>query len=262
MRIKTEQAAFELPFLCSEMSFSDFCDFLQCEHEYLEAEDFDDRFEALIRSVECFTHCDLDFLPFSFAGDDKLIRTSFRVRLGVDLSLMRVYAHIINVIEGYRTQAGGEKTFEFKHKGKTFHLNGDRAVRTMMNLSMTTGEVFECLEYQRRNKERREQHPTEVGNLEFSLGLSEFAILVRQPGEKLPSNKSQRRRFIERRREFFADLPLDKVLDVRFFFLRSLLRFGTIQNTSISGRVRHTVRSVKRVNGKKIWKMWRGMPFR
>jgi hypothetical protein len=132
----------------------------------------------------------------------------------------------------------------------------------MMNLSMTTGEVFECLEYQRRNKERREQHPTEVGNLEFSLGLSEFAILVRQPGEKLPSNKSQRRRFIERRREFFADLQLDKVLDVRFFFLRSLLRFGTIPSTSISGRVRHTVRSVKNLKGKKIWKMWQGMPFR
>lgn len=262
MRIATDEREFDVPFTCSEMSFSDFCDFLQCEHEYLEAEDFEDKFDALVRSVECFTHCDLDFLPFSFAGDDKLIRTSFRLGIGVDLSLMRVYAHIINVIEGYRTDAEGEKTFEFVHKGKKFHVNGDRVARTMMDLAMTTGEVFECLEYQRRNKERRELHPTEVGNLEFSLGLSEFAILVRQPGEKLPSNKAKRRRFIEKRREFFADLSLDKVLDVRFFFLRSLLRLGTTPNTNIFGRVRHTVRSARNRKGKKIWKMWRGLPFR
>jgi hypothetical protein len=139
------------------------------------------------------------------------------VNPGDELTLIRLYAHVLNVINSFVPDKIPE-TFKFKHKGKSFEIESKPAARMLTGMAFTAGEAIEVLEYMKRAQEALKKNPSQEGNIDFTLGLTEIAILVRQKGERLPAERPRLEKFIVLRRELFKSLSLDVVLSIRFFF--------------------------------------------
>ena len=148
----------------------------------------------------------------------------YRIKAGDELSILRLYVHILTIIREFKPTKI-PRSYVLSKDGKTFVIGAKAAAEMLLGKSggsVATGEALEILEYQRRYALALKNKPLEVGNLDFTLGLTEFAILVRQNGERLPWEKGDLDRFIQERREFFKDLPLDEVLSIRFFFAQCI----------------------------------------
>lgn len=239
--IDNEEQRIDVPLHPSEIPFSDFCDFRGAENAYWDINkeadpDDPEPVNALLRALKCVVSGDLDKLPFSIPGDDfqDLVDTGFQVQVGVELSILRVYAHFVVMVQDYKPESIPE-TFRLKWHGKKYIVKSGEAARVLTNRPLTTGETIEALEYQRRAGKAAELKPGEMGNIEFTLGLTEFAILVRKIGEKLPIERKDLDRFINQRQRLFKNLPLDKVIDLRFFLLNALVRLKVIRTTGFSG---------------------------
>lgn len=70
------------------------------------------------------------------------------------------------------------------------------------------------------------KHGDEDGNYTYSRYLTMMAILCRKQGEKLPSNESERRKFIAERSAFFQGIDAQTAMDVDFFLLSIFNRLG------------------------------------
>lgn len=234
----------ELPMHPAAVTFEQFCDFRTAEQEFLNAKKPAGRIAGFDKAIAIMAPGDIDKIPVALEGETvtDLIEANYQVDLeaGHELTKDRIYAHMIVMINNYKPERIPE-TFTFKWKKKTFKIQSGRVARVLTGRDMTTGEAIEVLEYQRRAAEATEHTPTEVGNIEFNLGLTEFAIMIRQPGEELPAGRKDRIRFLNQRKELFKTLPLDQVLDIRHFFLNALLRSVTTPSTSLSGKAPQVV---------------------
>lgn len=227
----------------SERTFEQFCDFKTAEVEFWRvarsenpSEEIDTR-EALRRALNHLILGNYD-LPYN-VNSERLIdlqESGYLVNQGDELTLIRLYAHCLNVINSFVPQEIPE-TFRFTHKGKNFEIEPKPAARMLTGISFTAGEAIEVLEYMKRAQEAVKKNPSQEGNIDFTLGLTEFAILVRQKGERLPAERPRLEKFISIRRELFKSLSLDKVLEIRFFFLNILLSLGTIPTTRPFGKM-------------------------
>ena len=93
---------------------------------------------------------------------------------------------------------------------------------------------FEAIDYEGL-EEVSAKHGDESGNMAYTRYLRMMAILCRKPGEKLPADESQKKRFIAERSAFFQDIDTATALDADFFLL-------TIFNNS--GKINHVVGSL------------------
>lgn len=245
-----------IPFHPKEITFDKFCDFRTArsvfEDDELEPEEYAAQLTAGLQHL--VPGLRTAGLPFALKEDwDRdLIDEHYRIQLNDELSILRIYAHLVTTINGYQVESIPE-SFTFKHKGKDFEINKTRVAAAMLN--KTTGEMIETLEYQRRASILMEDRRRDFGNIDFELGLTELAILVRQPGEELPSDKPTRDRFIEQRRNIFKTVTLDTIIEMRFFFLKSLVESETIRTTAIFGRV-HRMQARHTTKVSTFWK-WR-----
>jgi hypothetical protein len=236
-----------IPFDLKELTFEQFCDFKSSEVAFWDAaqrgldpeqgESPIHPYTHLQKAIEAVMPGTID-TPYNIDGDrlQELLDTGYQVNIGDSLSLIRLYAHFINLVGSYQPDKI-PTTFILKHKGKDFVLQEGPTARLLSGISFTSGEALEVLEYMRRKQEAIKENPAQEGNIDFELGLTEFAILVRQKGEKLPHSRPKLEKFIRKRRELFKDLPLDKILAIRFFFLNTLLKLGTLPTTSHFGRM-------------------------
>lgn len=251
-----ERHVIEIPQALEEIRFQQFCEFRELESQFWKENEArtdengnvqEPEAEALVYlkledAIKVFSGPGIECAPVSIEGDNfqAMIDAGYRLKIGDDVSLLRYYAHIVSLINSYKPEKI-PTTFEWKSdKGKTYKVKKDEAARAIYGTAMTAGEAITVLEYQRRAGLAEKKGLAEIGNIEFSLGLTEIAILLRRPGERLPADKRKRDHFIEQRREVFADITLDVVMSLRFFLLNSLLAYATTRNTNFSGKARLT----------------------
>lgn len=253
VEVNGQRVPIEVPQHLSEIRFVQFCEFREKEqafwkeNEREEGTEVDQESEAMIylkleEAIKVFSGEGIEEVPVSLEGDNfqAMIDSGYRLKIGDEVTLLRYYAHIVTLINGYKPEKI-PTTFEWKsEKGKTYKIKSVDAARAIFGTAMTAGEAITVLEYQRRAGLSERMGLTGIGNIEFSLGLTELAILLRRPGEKLPADKRKRDQFIEQRREVFADVTLDVIMSLRFFLLNSLLSYATTRNTNFSGRARLT----------------------
>lgn len=255
-----ELYSIDCPIQVREIYFEDFCDFRTEERKYLfmcrppDLEEdgsnkdaveswempVDDAIKQLVLAVEQLVKGDVREIPFSLPGEDvsQLINSKYRIQPKDDLTITRLYSHLLTIIQEYKP-ARIPATYILEKGGRRFVIASKPAAEILLNKTggkLATGHALEILEYQRRYAKALQDKPLEVGNLDFTLGLTEFAILVRQEGERLPWDKTELDDFIRERREFFRDLTLDEVFGVRFFLLNSLLLYRQSRLTGYSGR--------------------------
>lgn len=205
----------ELPDTVAEITFGQFIDFKQSESAFFEAEELIDRYAAMMEAAAHIAKGNIDPLPITGKDDE--------------ISIEFIYRYIVGLINSYNPEASLDAfSFRVAHHGEVFEVAGN-ADKIMTGFGLTAGEVIEVMEYRRRAG--RMTTEIDAGNIGFSLGLSELAILLRKPGEKLPVSKAERTTFIEERRKLFEDLPMDAVLNVRFFLTLKLLKSGERANT-------------------------------
>lgn len=235
-----------IPFHVNELSFAQFCDFRGSRAIFEDPDIEVDEYKAqLTASLENLVpRIRTAGLPFALRQDLELdlIDSGYRIRLGDDLSIMRVYAHIINLINSYTPEEIPE-VFTFDRKKLKFEVRRTQVAEALIGLQ--TGEAIEVLEYQRRASLLMEKQPKDVGNIDFTLGATEMAILVRQKGELLPADKPTRDRFIAQRREIFKRMDLEIILQLRFFFLAALVFYVKTRIIGFSGMDLPRVREIK-----------------
>lgn len=256
----------DLPMHLSEVKFSDFCDFKAAENAYWEINKEADPEDpepvsALLRALKCVVRGDLEQIPFAGASDSysDLIETGYQLRIGDEISILRIYAHLVVLVQEYKPETIPE-TLTLSWLGNAYTVHSGPTARILSGRYLTTGEAIEVLEYQRRAGKAVEATPGETGNIEFTLGLTEFAILVRREGEKLPSDRKELTRFINGRQKIFSGLPLDRVMDLRFFLLNALVKSRKTQITGSSGTDLRAVSGSKNRTRKRNAKKWRGKP--
>ena len=95
--------------------------------------------------------------------------------------------------------------------------NGYEVVPPELN-PITVGESITLLEFDRRAGKILDKDYN--ANIDFNLGLEQFAVLLRKPGEHLPIDLNKRIKFIDARKQIAKQAPLWLILNVRFFFIR------------------------------------------
>lgn len=240
----------DLPMSVNEIAFSSFCDFRTDEDRYFQFMRDGDHEAAVVSFVETLSTMvdgDLQSLPLATHAKefDERVEAKKLIVPGDDLTLNAIYAHLHVLMNTY-TPESIPKTFTLTKDGIGFEVTKGKAAAMVSNTPLTTGEVLETLEYQRRSLTAKDTLKLATGNIDFTLGLTEFAILVRKPGEKLPRGKKLER-FIAQRMEIFKTLPLNLVFDLRFFLINSLLEYGSGRKTgsSLKGRRRPAKRKPK-----------------
>lgn len=244
-----ERYQVDIPYHLTERTFENWCDFRQAEAKYLEAENSDvgERATLLEKAISHMVPGDLDQIPPYIPGDDieQLVEDRYAVKPGDEISHLRLYAHTVTLIQGYQPEQIPQ-TFRFKFRKKEFEVKSEPAARVLLSRPFLTGEVIETLEYQRRASLHMDDKPLETGNIDYNLGLTEYAILVRQKKERLPAGKAERERFINKRKHLFKDLDLETVMALRFFFINALMRYATTQASGFFGKAPQAATESKR----------------
>lgn len=238
-----------IPLSPEEISFSDFCDFRKLESAYIDANTSEDRKSdkpllLLMDALSTIVKGDLSKIPVAIDGDDyeSFYDKGFILKPGDDITVLRIYFHILTVINKYVPEEIPQ-TFTVKRsvfpwiKDPEYIVRSESAARVLANRPFTTGEMLEVLEYQRLS-----EHSVRVGgdpaNVEFTLGLAEVSILLRKPGEDLPTSRRKLKQFIRERSEIFGNLPLSVILDLRFFLIAALLKLRTTVGLDSFGKAR------------------------
>jgi len=246
---KGQVYAINVPFHPIESSFADFCDFKTEEYKYLELNRLTQEEKRpgrrgnyslkagrqLVKALSQVVSGDLEQIPFSVDAQGEVAKLfdGYMIKPGDELSILRVYAHVVNTYNSYKPELIPE-VYQAEVGGERYYLTGN-AAQMLLGIGYTAGESFEVMEYQRRANLHVERTPDQVGNIEFNLGLTELALLLRKKGERLPSNETDRENFINERKQVFAEISLDQVFNLRFFLANLLLKTGRQKLTPISG---------------------------
>ncbi len=260
VKIQDNVLEYDIPFSCREIKFQQFCRFKEYETMYFEAVrndlPVDEIVELQMLMIGCLVKGDLEAIPYG--GDlSALLKIEFQIGMGADFTLTSVYAHLVVLINSYKPESVPD-VLKIKHRKHTFVVKRIPVARLMNGRGLTTGESLELMEYQRRATKAMKAGAKGIANIEFSLGLSQMAILVRKKGERLPSSKGERDAFINERREVFKDMTLDVIFDCRYFFSAALLTFRKNRSTGFSSKVhrgpKRRARVMRKRKGKRVGK--------
>lgn len=244
---------FAFPLTADEMTFGEFVDFKKAleagglvgrpaddegpqgsEGEESEASELVDPvdmdpseyFSTIVQALSQVIRGPIHLLDLYSADDNvsEIMTRGCRFQIGEPFNVIRIYGHLLSLLNGYRTDRldlSGD--FAVDYKGKRYVINQDRAKRFFTRQSFTVVEVIEIQETRRLFNSAIAKKGDPDGALEFEMDLRTVAVLLREPGHLLPINKAERHRYLETMARHFSDLPMDAVLDIRFF-LRSTLR--------------------------------------
>jgi hypothetical protein len=243
----TSGTSIEVPFAASELQYGQYTDFKACEALFFEensvlpdgvdADDYEeselDSFkelkvtedlsrEHLIEAISYIVGEGASEIPFDIKNDDvsKLINQGYLIDLGEEISTLRLYAHIITVINTYKVDKEPiDKTFKLEWEGENYYIEPDAIQREIEQKTLTNGEVLTILELNRIASKKIQAKGDLDGNIEFNLGLEEVAILLRKEGEQLPMKRRDRITFIDKRKKLFEKIPLDIALNIGFFLM-------------------------------------------
>jgi hypothetical protein len=257
IEIDGQEHEVNIPLNGSEWSYANYCDFRGAEQYWFlinrRAADHlnDDTFayeaaqaaQAMIGQV--IGEAMSSQIPMGFRGEDAttLIEHEYILSPGDELSLARLYAHLTTV--AYQAKQEAEvadplpAALRIEACGQKFTVIRESRARVLMAQPLTTSESIEVQEYRRLHaltlEGLKERHPATVAGLDYTLGLSEVALLLRGPGEIIPASPQKREQWIERRREAIKNIDLATVEQVRSFLIaavRQRQQSGTTDSTA------------------------------
>ena len=212
--------AFDLPTDVSEITFSTFVDFQAAYRKYAEHGT-----KHLLGAVSLLVKGPLHLLPVALETDKaEMIQTGRALKIGEDLSLFRLFAYLVHLVDSYE----GEPANEIEYKGERYYLPADRAERFLTRKALTTGEVLEVEETRAVFEKRIKNEGDPEGVFAFTMDLWTLAILLRPKGHQLPHNPAELDAYIDRMSKHFQEIDLKTVLDVRFFLIATLRRLSAI----------------------------------
>jgi hypothetical protein len=177
--------------------------------------------EAVIQVAQHFV--DANEIPIGEQVPDNFMFTLGKKEQTV--TAMKVYYHVLNLINAYQQDNPSES---FEYKGETYYIS------SVVNDGLNAQEGIITSEIERRWSEIAQGKATDIkgnlilddnGNFEFSLNLRLFAVLCRKKGESIPIDIRERDKWLTERAELFKDIPMNIVLDVRFFLLDTMTDF-------------------------------------
>jgi hypothetical protein len=222
-----KEEVFKVPMDPSDITYSDFIDFRKLEEQYFSAlqgeEEGEDPEGLITNAVAAVISGPVEILPLSLPGDDieKVVETPFMLD---HLSKLRLYGHIVSIIDQHQPEKVNiDKRYAVEYKGQTYYLEPIEARRHLLAEDKTyeVGEVTQVEESDRLLTAKIDKYGDPDGILEFERELRAMAVLLRKEEEYLPVNVRARTHFIEKHMKLFAGLPMDVVLNVRFFFQRT-----------------------------------------
>ena len=231
-----------IPIHVGEILWGDWCDFQQKEIEFFEAREAEDVRDSITKITEALMIiCDIKGNPFSVKqlpysidpNDAKLIDQNYFLGFGEELSVLRIYAHLVNLIRNFKPEKLDSDLFKIRVGKDEFCIDQKTAGRVMAMDGITTGEAVEILEFQRIAKESIKAKKVEFGNMDFTLGLKAVSVLVRKPGEELPWDRQECDHFLNERMNVFGFMLRLVRYSYRFevwFFLRvaKLVQFSNV----------------------------------
>ena len=164
-------------------------------------------------------------MDFSGATDDQAIE--------MEKSVISMINYLKGLIESYYNPSlRNAKNYRFKYKGRTFHIPYYRAsayVKDMLKRpNVKVGEAVELLEIA-RIKDALINEGDDHGSEFFTKGLTNLAILCREPGEDLPEDPAGMKDFIKERVHFFSEINMCIPRDVAFFLKRITMKLSKRQ---------------------------------
>lgn len=257
-----ETLSIEVPFNAEEFQFEAVADFMNAEQKFLkeaqadlpddidEDEEYDeeeieamteykiDEEEAQLHLIDAVSEIipDIDLLPFSIEGDDPnaLINEKYFLKPGHKLSTVRLYAHIITIINSYKPE---ELDIDYKVEwnNETYYLEPDDALRVLgFKKAYTNADVIIVNRFNQKANKKSLIQDNLGGNIMFNLGIEEMAILLRKKNEEVPLKRSRQIAWINERKKIFKKMPYSLILNVRFFLLSIIDVYLNQRSTSIS----------------------------
>ena len=92
------------PTAVDQLTFEAFCEFRQDDHKFLNAEeDLAGGLEGMMDAIRHLTKGPIEHLPYQIEGDNMadLIKGGYQIEIGDDISIRRVYAHLVVLIQQY-----------------------------------------------------------------------------------------------------------------------------------------------------------------
>jgi len=241
-----EIGTLDVPFHPAERTFEQFCDFRNDEGKYIQMTKKGEKFEIsdvmnqVVKMLSNLVEGDLMQIPFRHGSESiaELFEKGYKLTPDTEnngLSVLRIYAHITTSFNTY-APASIPDHFEIKQGEVSFICEPMEAAKKMVGMAYTTGQVIEVMEYQRRFVKTMNEkgHELGVGNMDFSLGMTEIALLCPMKGEKLPSDRHELDIWLGERRKVLRAVPLNVIFDLRFFLLNGLLTLKQIRITNFS----------------------------
>lgn len=200
----------------SEISYSDYLDFRIEDSQFSELENherdllFEDHLVSVISRLTSVSG-----LPFMLPGDDlvELLKRDFQIRKEKP-SVVRLYAHFLILFRDFHRNLKTSPIppdYQIEYKGDSFRIHP-------VNEKFTCGEVIEAREHLRELSQILNAGKDPDGSHEFTFSLKAVAVLLRKPGELLPFNYEDRKKFVNERATHFQDLPADVVFSVLQYF--------------------------------------------
>lgn len=244
------EQTYNIPLSVAERTFGRFCDFKALEQlywakvkeagaEYREEHDLPEMsaldelkhtleitraFQAMMATI---IDGNIEDIEFSIEGDEpaKLIEDKYHIGMEDDISLMRLYAHWITLVDSFKPEKI-PTIIKMDMEGTTCELTKERAEILFMGEGTTAGQLIEVLEFRRRCLHLAETTINEAnGNLDFNLGTTEMALLVLPKGVKLPHKRGPLMKHINEWKKKWEFVPLDELLTIRFFLVTTIINW-------------------------------------
>lgn len=229
IKLTTIKGQISVPTGMHEISLSAYHDFLAVlRRSGLLKKDSDEEDENSKRDVSLLSFVDylLEALNHVCEGDlTSLPVGSLDDNITETASLFGVFSHMIDLITNFKPirRIVPEVGYFFEYKGETFEITPERASSYVTGIAYTTAEAIEVLEMDRLFAMKIAQTSDPEGVFSFEMDLRRLAVLARKDGEELPMDKLSREHWINKRAEFMQDVTADVALEVRFFFIGTLM---------------------------------------
>lgn len=172
-----------------------------------------------------------------FCGEplDKVLRgklgEAYHEETGLDGGIRSLYGWLVRAICTYKgVPRTGEscKVFYNEQEYEIPYITAAVLSGTPLLPTVETVEAVEAYETVRVYEEMNKTDDDPQGNRAFARYLRTLAVLLRKPGERLPTEPGDRERFIQGRMVEFQEMDAKTAVDVDFFLLNTLTLSETI----------------------------------
>jgi len=180
---------------------------------------------------------------------EEVLKMPVAVHSDFEKQMTGLFLYILGVMRRYvprlRTKAGED--YYFTYKGEQWILPW---ALNASEVEMTYGQAIELLEIERKAEADR-QGRTDHDNIQYSSDLYKLSMMVKKPGEELPTSEVAISRMLKGRAEHFMEIDMVTMMDCLFFLTPGW-------NKSTKGRISNGF-GILQLQSPKIPKTWKAM---